>query len=158
MARKRKCLMIETRDNRRFFTEEKNYIQLIEFSKTFGAELSIVKAEDPPVLDLVSLAPALCNISYEITNPSFDVIEVKVPHTTRKRTTLRKHATTIRKWIKKTMLEGKPLRTAKIAQHYQKYELTKSCFCTHFAEVRQELEKEGHTIKKVGHGVYQCGG
>lgn len=51
------CLLIETKDKRKFFTHEKNFIQLIEFSKAFNAEISIVKLEEGSVLELEELAP-----------------------------------------------------------------------------------------------------
>ena len=51
----RKCLMVETKDHRKFFTYPKNLNQLTEFYKTFGAEISVVKVEDDTeVLDLLS--------------------------------------------------------------------------------------------------------
>ena len=56
-----KCLMLKTRDNRKYFTHEKNYDYLIEFSRTFGAEVSVVEVEEAEVLDLEELAPAICD-------------------------------------------------------------------------------------------------
>ena len=60
-----KCLLIQTKDKRKFFTHEKNFVQLIEFSKTFGAEISMVKLEEGPILELKELAPAICDPSYK---------------------------------------------------------------------------------------------
>ncbi len=58
------CLMIKTKDKRKFFTAEENYLPLLEFSKLFKAEMSIVKVRDAEILDLEQLAPALCDANY----------------------------------------------------------------------------------------------
>jgi len=44
--------MIELKDRRKFFTHPKNLPELIEFSKTFGAELSVVRTCEES-LDLI---------------------------------------------------------------------------------------------------------
>jgi Holliday junction resolvase len=77
---KTKCLMIETKDNRKFFTHSKNFKQLIEFSKNFGAKMFIVKTDisRSSILDLPKLAPALCNKSYKAKVPNFEIIETKL--------------------------------------------------------------------------------
>ena len=60
-----KCLLLETKDKRKFFTHEKNFLQLIEFSRTFNAEISVVKMEQTELLDLKDLAPAICDAHYK---------------------------------------------------------------------------------------------
>lgn len=74
---KTKCLMIETKDNRKFFTHQENSKQLEEFSKNFDAKIFLVKAEinKNNILDLSKLAPALCNKSYKIKVPNFEIIK-----------------------------------------------------------------------------------
>lgn len=159
MTKKQTCLMIKTRDNSTFFTHEKNYPQLIEFGKTFGAELSIVKVDDPPVLDLVSLAPALCTKtgSPKYSN-SVEILEVILPGNVRSRKELRKQADTVKRWIRKRLLNNSVVKLSDIANRYKNYNLTLSCFCLHFASVRKELEKEGYTIQKLKNGEYQMKG
>ena len=70
--------MVKTKDNRNFFTHEKYYPQLTEFSKAFGAEISVVKIKDGEVLDLVELAPAICNSDFRMRQ-EFEIVETKVP-------------------------------------------------------------------------------
>jgi hypothetical protein len=69
--------MIKTKDRRKFFTHEKNYLPLIEFSKVFNAEISIIKAKDAEVLDLDELAPAICDANYIQPQPEeYDILKV----------------------------------------------------------------------------------
>lgn len=61
---RKKCILIKTKDKRQFFTHSKNCNKIIEFANTFNAEVSIVKAENPEILDLVPLASAVANAEY----------------------------------------------------------------------------------------------
>jgi hypothetical protein len=69
--------MIETTDRRKFFTHEKNFPMLIDFAKTFNAEISVVKLEEGQILDLAELAPALCDAGYRRPRSSYQLIETK---------------------------------------------------------------------------------
>ncbi len=152
---RKKCLMIETKDRRRFFTHPNNYEHLIEFGKTFGAELSVVKVEEPEILDLMSLAPALCDSSFKISkNQIIEIIETKLPKDKKKRRSLLQQASEIKGWIKRQFLTGKAVRLKDIKEHYKNYNLTSQAFCNHLADVRKNLESEGFEVRKIGHGSY----
>ena len=71
------CLMIKTKDNRKCFTHEKYFPQLIEFSKTFGAEISIVKIKDNNVLEMNDLAPAICDANYK-NDENYELVSIKI--------------------------------------------------------------------------------
>ena len=77
---KTKCLMLETKDNRKFFTHSKNFKQLVEFSKNFGVKMFLVKTDinKTNILELSKLAPALCNKSYKPKVLNFEIIETKL--------------------------------------------------------------------------------
>lgn len=94
-----KCLLIQTKDKRKFFTHEKNYVQLIEFSKAFNAEVSIVKLEQGVVLELEQLAPAICDPSYKKPNAQYEVIETKLATEGRTRTEILKVAGKVKKYV-----------------------------------------------------------
>jgi hypothetical protein len=64
-----RCLMILTKDRRRFFTPEASYEHITEFAKVFNAEVSLVTVQEGEVLDLPSLVPAICNASYRAGPP-----------------------------------------------------------------------------------------
>jgi hypothetical protein len=70
----KKCLLIKTKDKRNLFTEKKNFGQLIEFSKTMGAKISVVKADNPDILSIEELPPAICNSNYRPRTP-FEILE-----------------------------------------------------------------------------------
>jgi hypothetical protein len=146
--------MIELKDKRKFFTDKKNYDQLVEFSKAFDAEISIVRTDEPPA-DLVELASNVCDDSMKVTKPSFEILEPLFPKTKRTRSKLRHDAKIIRRWIKRQLLDGKVVRLSELARRYKRYNLSLACFCNHFAAVRKQLEKEGHKIEKVKRGEYQ---
>jgi hypothetical protein len=73
----KKCLMIETKDKRKFFTYAKNQKELKEFTKNFNAKMFLVKAEikQNNILDLEKLAPAICDKSYNINISNFEIIK-----------------------------------------------------------------------------------
>jgi len=73
-----KCLMIQTKDNRKLFTHQKNYKHLLEYIKTFKAKVFIVNTDsDQKILDLNKLVPALCDKNYNIKNLNFEILEIK---------------------------------------------------------------------------------
>lgn len=66
----RKILMIQTPNKRKYFTQATNLPKLLEFAKTFGAELSLVEASDIELIDFENLAPTLCDESYRTPKES----------------------------------------------------------------------------------------
>ena len=74
-----KCLMIQTKDNRKLLTHQKNYKHLLEYIKTFKAKVFVVKISDKSnkILDLNKLVSALCDKNYKINNFDFEIIETK---------------------------------------------------------------------------------
>ena len=150
------CLMLTTPDNRKFFTQEKNYDQLVEFSNTFGADISVVRVKEAQVLDLSLLAPAICNPVYK-ESPQFEVLEVRVSSQLRNRTRkkLIKNAEKIRNYIRNRFLAGNCVELKKIAKHFNKQNLTLACICNHISTVRTKLEEEGYEVARLSSGKYQ---
>jgi hypothetical protein len=146
--------MIELKDKRKFFTDKKHYPQLVEFSKAFDAEMSIVRT-DEEVVDLVSLANVVCDDSVNIKRPSFEILEPLVPRVNRCRSKMRHDAKIIRRWIKRQLLAGRPVKLSDLAQRYKRYNLSLACFCNHFTAVRKQLQEEGYAIQKIKRGEYQ---
>jgi len=74
-----KCLMLETRDKKRFFTLLGNFKHLKEYCRAFGAKMFVVKAdvERKRILDLKGLVPALCDKNYRSEKADYKVLETK---------------------------------------------------------------------------------
>lgn len=151
-----RCLLIETKDHRKFLTHEENLPKLIEFGKTFGAELSVIKTEEvPEILDLRHLAPALCDSDYSVEIPEYQIIKVMIERNNRPRKRLIKQASVIRDWIREELLAGRALQLAAIAKRYKKYDLSIQAYANHYSTVRGELVAEGYKVEKIGHGIYK---
>jgi len=151
-----KCLMIETVDHRKFLTHKKNYPQLIEFANTFNAEISSVLAEDAEILELAPLAKAFSNPSYVLkgTFKKLDNIRANSKAVENDKHNMRNVAAEIKQYIHDKFTNGESVSLKHIAEHFNKLQLTKACFCNHIAQVKKDLEKEGFEIKKVSSGTY----
>lgn len=152
-----KCLMIQTKDKRKFFTHKKNMLQLAEFSKTFDAEMSVVKLQEKDmVLDLPQLVPAICNTNYEThQEPHYEVIEILLPKSKRSRSNILEDASKIQEYIKERFLKGNTVSLKDTYSKFKQSNLTKACICTHIKKVRQKLSEEGFEFRKVGGGKYE---
>lgn len=143
--------MIETPDNRKFFTKEENYISLLEFSRLFDAEMSIVKVKEAEVLDLQELAPAFCDAHYVQTPPvECQIIETKKNN---KRQRIINNSVKINNYIEKAFKEKKVVSLKELRKTFN--EVTLACLCNHLKKVRKSLENQGNVIIKVGGGKYK---
>lgn len=150
------CLMIKTKDKRKFFTHEKNLPQLLEFSKTFGAEISTVKVSEAEILDLKELAPAICDTNRAGKSPKYEVVEVKVPIPSKcSRCKTLQIAKKIKEYILGEFSKGEKLSLKDLKKRFKRYELSTSALSNHIARVRIELAITGVKIKRIGAGTYQ---
>ena len=146
----KKCLMIQTKDNNKLFTHEKNLPQLIEFSKIFNAEISTVQIIDENIiLDLEDLAPAVCEKKSQ--KIEYELIETKFKNQTR--TLILENADKVKKYIIKSLLDGNIVSLKDLSKKYKN--LSIPCLCNHFTSIRKTLEKNGHLFIKVGGGKYK---
>lgn len=149
-----KCLLIKTKDNRKFLTYEKNLPSLVEFAKTFGAEIHLVEpGEKQKVMELKNLTAALCNSEYK-EKPKCKKIDKIFPKSKRKRQEILAEAVKIRKFIRKRFLTGKPVSLKELKLKYSEQKLTDACLCNHLAVARKEMTREGHVFRKIGAGKY----
>lgn len=150
-----KCLLIQTKDKRKFFTHEKNLIQLIEFSKTFGAEISMVKLEEGPILELKELAPAICDPSYKKIKSQYSIIETKLNTNVKSREEILTIANKVKKYISEQFKNRKTVSLKELKKKFQKDNLTNAALCNHIRRVKQDFEKEGIQFVKIGAGEYR---
>ncbi len=143
-----RCLMLATTDDRKFFTAESHYPELIEFGNKFGAEISVVKVESAEILELPSLAIALCDPNYMPSNTElkYEVIETKMKSAVQKNS--------VKDEIKKILLTGSEVF---IAALYEKWADTEdySKVYNSFKRACAELVMAGHTISHIERGKYQ---
>ena len=130
----KKCLMIETKDNKKLFTHEDNYPDLIEFSKTFGAEISVVKVEKAEILELEELAPILCTHADVSEEPCYKLIQKKIakagrPKKLTGRAKILDQASRIRSFVELEFLTGNVVSLNKIVKKFKKYGLSICAIC-----------------------------
>lgn len=148
------CLLVKTKDHRRFLTYEKHLLSLVEFAKTFAAEIYRVEpAEGQKVLELKALTAAICDSGYD-GPPKYKKVEKIFPKAKRQRQTILADAEKIRRFIKKRLLSGKPVSLRELKNKYKDHKLTDACLCNHLSVVRRNLSDQGHTFRKLGAGKY----
>ncbi len=146
----KQCLMIETKDHKKFFTHEKNFPQLIEFSKTFNTEISKVQIpSEVEVLELEELAPAVCEKKSQ--KIEYTILET-IKHRSKRKGILSR-AKKIQKHIQQTLLSGKIVSLKELNKKYKG--LTSACLCNHFKLTRENLRLQGYGFIKVGGGKYR---
>jgi len=147
----KQCLMIETKDHKKFFTHEKNFPQLIEFSKTFNAEISKVQIpSEAEVLELEELAPALCEKKSQ--KVQYKLIELKMCHRVTRRKILTR-AKKIQKYIIGKLKCGETVTLKGLSKKFKG--LTNACLCNHFKLIRENMKTEGYEFVKIGGGSYK---
>lgn len=145
----KKCLLIETKDKRKFFTEEKNLKQLTEFSKTFDVKMSLVETEEGNILKLEDLAVAICDSIYEKKEEKYQIVkEIS-------RETIRNRAEKISAYILKRFEKNQIVSLSDLREKFKEYNLTSAALCNHISRIKNELEQEGIKFTKVGAGKYK---
>lgn len=150
-----KCLLIKTKDNRKFLTHENHLPSLVEFTKTFGAEIYLVEPGEGEKIynKLKPLTVAICNPLSE-SDPDFQIISKIYPENKRDRKSILTDAKIIRQYIQKKLLSKKSVSLKELKEKYKNYNLTDACLCNHLAVVRKSLINSGHTFRKVAAGKY----
>jgi hypothetical protein len=150
------ALLIQTKDNRKYFTYPHNIGCLGNFIKTFEAEVSLVEVTGVKLLDLPTLAKSLCDESYRSPDVSFvkSVNKLNVNKGVSKtRSDLVQNAQKIRHYIRTTLESGKTLSASTL---YKKFSnLSASCLSNHITAVCQEMRKTGIKVERLRPGLYK---
>ena len=147
------CLLVKMPDKRKFLVSEKNMLSIIEFAKTFHAEIYKVEVIKGKVIcQLKNLAGAICNPDYnqdmEIQNP------VKIYPRTRPRSSIIKNAKKIKAFIYNKLNNGKPMSLKDLKKKYKNCNITDACLCNHLSAVRKLMIENGLNVQKIGQGKY----
>ncbi len=151
-----KCLLLKTPDGACFFTEVKHFPCLIEFGRTFEAEISIVQTkEEVEVLELDDLAKSICAPEHE-THPEYEVLEIKLNKPQKKsnqsRAAKSEQGRSVVQYIIGEMVSGKTMTNATLESQFPN--VTKPCLNNHYTRARRELRAQGHLLKKEKPGTY----
>jgi hypothetical protein len=151
-----KCLLLKTPDQRCFFTDEKNYPTLIEFGKTFGAEISIVNTKElVEIQDLSDLAKSICSET-KIEYPAYEVVETKLPAvvnpTTENRNSKLKQAKEVIDFIRAELLAGNLVSLSMLETRFTN--ISKSSLSNYFSRAKRELLSQGHDVKREKPGQW----
>lgn len=73
-----RCLMLESSDNKRFFTTIGNRKQLAECCRAFGTKMLVVRAEikKSQIMTVKKLVTAMCDKNYKSPKAEYKLIEV----------------------------------------------------------------------------------
>lgn len=148
-----KYLLLKIKGNRSFLTHEKNLNSLIEFAKTFSAEIYRVEAPKQKVLELKALVNAICDQDYE-EKPTCRNMKKVFPEASKSRASIIRNAQRIRKFIYRKLSSGKALSLRELKEKYVDWNITDACLCSHLTATRKLLAREGYHIKKLGAGNY----
>jgi hypothetical protein len=150
-----RCLLLQTKDKREFLTNEKNFKQLIEFSKTFKAKILIVNIISGPILTLEELAVALCDKNYK-PEFNYEFVENKISIPAVKRQQILKKAQKVNKYILDQFLSGKVVSLSSLKAKFKNLNLSDATFCNHIKRAKDILAQKGLQVKKIKIGQYQC--
>lgn len=152
-----KCLLLKTKDNRKFLTSEDNLLYILEFVKTFNAEIYLAEIQDnerSEILGTLKLATAICDSTYTlVVEPT--IVKRLYPEQKSGRKDAIKLAKQITDHIHQQLTTGKEVSLRSLKKKYQEHHLTDACLCAHLSRIRRSLEKEGLPVNKVGPGRYQ---
>lgn len=149
----KKCLLLKTPEGRHFFTHENNFTVLVEFGRTFGAEISVVKTPDPLVLELEDLAKYICS-QVQDEAPKYEVLEIMLSASESskptKKSDLSKEAYD---FIRATLLDGKSISISDLATKFTS--MTRTTLSSCIQKVKKELIKENYKVVREKPGQYK---
>ena len=145
-----KCLLIKTSNNRKFLTHENNLNSLIEFAKTFNAEIHLVECENKKdVMDLKSLISSICEAE-EIKTPNYKIIKRIFPEI--KDLDLVASPKNIRLFISEKLLSAENVSFTDLTEKFK--DVKDSCLNGNMCAVKKDLKNQGYELMKISAGCY----
>ena len=150
------CLLLKTKDKRKFLTYKKNLPLLAEFANTFGAEISLIRLKNEEKIDvfeLENLAPAICNANY-VVNPNYETLENILPKKRRQIKSITNNSQLIKEFIYEKLKKGYVVSLKQLREKFKNQRIANATLCNHLTTSRRKLEKEGYSIIKLRVGEY----
>jgi hypothetical protein len=161
VARNYQCLMIEA-DDRRYFTHEEHMPQLLEFCKSFDMNMSVVKVEGAPILDITDLPKAVCDAK-KTPKAEFNVVRKILPFDpaiciplVRTRSQILETAKAVREKIHDKFAKGEAVSRDMLIEEFPDASITAATFMQHVRLARKELEEKGYQFERISPGCYRA--
>lgn len=155
------ALMVKTIDQRQFFTDTNNYPQLIEFGRSFNAQISVVKTDGVLPLSLEELAKSLCDpergrdvVAYEVIEERLKSAPVQTPVEPFP-IDLKKKSRLIMDYVRKEFLAGNLLNIKAVSSKFSGVGVGATTLAGYFHKTRRQMESEGYKFHKEGRGNYR---
>lgn len=160
-----KVLLVTTNDSRRFLTFENNFPLLVEFARTCGAEISVVKVQDDAnVLGLEDLAKSICDHQKVQVDLNYEVLETRLkpgdpvppletselPPAVVDRAEKVRRGRTVTQYIKQELLAGREVTVAMLEARFSNYGMTKAAFNSYLRRTQIALSASGFQISRPG--------
>lgn len=152
--KEKECLLLKTPDERIFCTNPDNLPLLVEFGRTFNAEISLVKLLEPtPILDLEEMAKAICE-KEKTEIPKYELIKIQITpsETSKIRLETLKKNRKIKDWIKEKMFSNK----LSVNDIETEFKISKQSAHGYMTRAKREIEASGHKVNKEGAGIYSA--
>jgi hypothetical protein len=165
----RVALLLRMKDSKEYIVPQENLLQLIEFAKTFDAEIHRINIGNNTncVLDLASLPSALCDANYRVSAKYTDLgrvvplgdsepIEHKVVIPVKPVMTpdmIRERKKQARQRIRSLFLSYSVVSLNELCQEFD--DLPRTSISAQISTVRSKLQEQGNTTERIGLGRYQ---
>lgn len=142
------CVMLETKDGRKFFFKKTALVSLKAFIKNFPANIFIVETDAENVKSIKENVKLICDQSYKPEDVEYKTINS--PQILSKRV----KSVKVREIIKKNFIKNKKITFKEIQYIFRKVNISASSLNQYFAQIRNELESENFKINKIKNGCY----
>lgn len=140
-----KCILIKTKDNKRFFTHKNNLETVRKFCEAIEAEIFFATTDVKNILNTKKLTIAMCNADYKSPD-EFKILE-KIENIKNSKSSI---STDIRSYIQESFFNGKMVSLKSIKNEFKDYKLSNPSLCNHISKVRKDLSIKGFVFEKTG--------
>jgi len=130
-----KCILLETKDKRKFFTYEKNLDSIQSFIQIFEVDVKKVKLKKGKILEIKDLIDCICNISNKKEELEYEIIEEPIQKSNKK-------STTIRNFIYYQLLNNKKLSVKELKEKFKNYNLCDATFYNYLKKTKELLKNQ----------------